>query len=194
MKITVVGTGYVGLSNALLFAKQHQVTALDIDKKRVEQINQKISPISDSCIQNYLLETSLEATTSAKKAYQHAKLIIIATPTNYDPETNYFDTSSIETVLEDIIKMNTDALIIIKSTVPVGYTQSIAKKLKLKNLIFSPEFSDIDCTPWLICPIVSSNVEAPVFKLFIPLIAEDNCCTVRSVSDWGKMCAFLQKS
>lgn len=140
MKITVVGTGYVGLSNALLFAKQHQVTALDIDKKRVEQINQKISPISDSCIQNYLLETSLEATTSAKKAYQHAKLIIIATPTNYDPETNYFDTSSIETVLEDIIKMNTDALIIIKSTVPVGYTQSIAKKFKLKNLIFSPEF------------------------------------------------------
>ena len=140
MKITVVGTGYVSLSNALLFAKQHQVTALDIDKKRVEQINQKISPISDSCIQNYLLETSLEATTSAKKAYQHAKLIIIATPTNYDPETNYFDTSSIETVLEDIIKMNADALIVIKSTVPVGYTQSIAKKFKLKNLIFSPEF------------------------------------------------------
>ena len=140
MKITVVGAGYVGLSNALLFSRQHDVTVLDIDQARVKNINQRISPISDSCIQNYLSESNLDATCDKALAYQHAKLIIIATPTNYNPETNYFDTSSIENVLTDIQAMNPKALIVLKSTIPVGYTAELSKRLGLKNLIFSPEF------------------------------------------------------
>ena len=140
MKITVVGAGYVGLSNALLFSRQHDVTVLDIDQARVKNINQRISPISDSCIQNYLSESNLDATCDKALAYQHAKLIIIATPTNYNPETNYFDTSSIENVIADIQAINPKALIVLKSTVPVGYTAELSKRLGLKNLIFSPEF------------------------------------------------------
>ena len=141
MKITVVGAGYVGLSNALLFSRQHDVTVLDIDQARVKNINQRISPISDSCIQNYLSESSsLQATCDKTLAYQHAKLIIIATPTNYNPETNYFDTSSIENVITDIQAINPKALIVLKSTIPVGYTAELSKRLGLKNLIFSPEF------------------------------------------------------
>lgn len=140
MKITVVGAGYVGLSNALLFSKQHDVMVLDIDKTRVKNINQRVSPISDTCIQSYLSESNIEATCNQEQAYQQAKLIIIATPTNYNPETNYFDTSSIETVIDDIQKINPKALMLIKSTVPVGYTKELSKKLALKNLIFSPEF------------------------------------------------------
>ena len=140
MKITVVGAGYVGLSNALLFSKQHDVIVFDIDKTRVKNINQRVSPMSDTCIQNYLSESNIEATCDQELAYQQAKLIIIATPTNYNPETNYFDTSSIETVIHDIQKINPKALILIKSTVPVGYTKELSKKLALKNLIFSPEF------------------------------------------------------
>ena len=140
MKITVVGAGYVGLSNALLFSKQHDVMVFDIDKTRVKNINQRVSPISDTCIQSYLSESNLEATCDQEQAYQHAKLVIIATPTNYNPETNYFDTSSIETVIHDIQKVNPKALMLIKSTVPVGYTKELSKKLALKNLIFSPEF------------------------------------------------------
>ncbi|RZF50797.1 nucleotide sugar dehydrogenase [Acinetobacter halotolerans] len=140
MKITVVGAGYVGLSNALLFSKQHDVMVLDIDQTRVKHINQKVSPISDTCIQSYLSEAHLEATCDKELAYQHAKLIIIATPTNYNPDTNYFDTSSIETVITDIQSINPKALMVIKSTVPVGYTAEISKKLNLKNLLFSPEF------------------------------------------------------
>ncbi len=140
MKITVVGAGYVGLSNALLFSRQHDVMVLDIDKTRVKNINQRVSPISDTCIQSYLSESNIEATCNQEQAYQQAKLIIIATPTNYNPETNYFDTSSIETVIDDIQKINPKALMLIKSTVPVGYTKELSKKLALKNLIFSPEF------------------------------------------------------
>ncbi|RLZ11323.1 nucleotide sugar dehydrogenase [Acinetobacter sp. 2JN-4] len=140
MKITVVGAGYVGLSNALLFSKQHDVIVLDIDQTRIKQINQKISPISDACIQSYLTESHIEATSDKELAYQHAKLIIIATPTNYNPDTNYFDTSSIESVIADIQSINPKALMLIKSTVPVGYTAEVSKRLKLKSLIFSPEF------------------------------------------------------
>lgn len=140
MKITVVGAGYVGLSNALLFSRQHDVTVLDTDQARVKNINQRISPISDSCIQNYLSESNLDATCDKALAYQHAKLIIIATPTNYNPETNYFDTSSIENVIADIQAINPKALIVLKSTIPVGYTAELSKRLGLKNLIFSPEF------------------------------------------------------
>ena len=113
MKITVVGAGYVGLSNALLFSRQHDVTVLDIDQARVKNINQRISPISDSCIQNYLSESNLDATCDKALAYQHAKLIIIATPTNYNPETNYFDTSSIENVIADIQAINPKAMIVL---------------------------------------------------------------------------------
>ena len=148
MKITVVGTGYVGLSNALLFAKQHDVTVLDIDEKRIEQLRQKISPLSDNCIQQYLNLYHIDATTEPLHAYQDAKLIIIATPTNYDPTTNAFDTSSIEQVLGDIAafqkkyidKSKDKPLILIKSTVPVGYTARIRAQFKLTNLLFSPEF------------------------------------------------------
>lgn len=140
MKITVVGAGYVGLSNALLFSKQHDVIVLDIDQTRIKQINQKISPISDACIQSYLAESHIEATSDKELAYQQAKLIIIATPTNYNPDTNYFDTSSIESVIADIQSINPKALMLIKSTVPVGYTAEVSKRLKLKSLIFSPEF------------------------------------------------------
>ena len=140
MKITVVGAGYVGLSNALLFSKQHEVIILDIDQSRIKQINQKISPISDTCIQSYLTESNLEATCDQELAYQHSKLIIIATPTNYNPETNYFDTSSIESVIADIQRVNPKAIMLIKSTIPVGYTAELSKRMKLKNLIFSPEF------------------------------------------------------
>ncbi|ENX36821.1 hypothetical protein F889_00072 [Acinetobacter colistiniresistens] len=140
MKITVVGAGYVGLSNALLFSKQHDVIVLDIDKNRVKYINQKVSPISDTCIQSYLSESHIEATSDKELAYSQAKLIIIATPTNYNPETNYFDTTSIEAVIEDIQTINPKALMLIKSTVPVGYTAQLANRLGLKNLIFSPEF------------------------------------------------------
>ena len=140
MKITVVGAGYVGLSNALLFSKQHEVIILDIDQSRIKQINQKISPISDTCIQSYLTESNLEATCDQELAYQHSKLIIIATPTNYNPETNYFDTSSIESVIADIQRVNRKAIMLIKSTIPVGYTAELSKRMKLKNLIFSPEF------------------------------------------------------
>ena len=140
MKITVVGAGYVGLSNALLFAKQHEVVLLDIYTSKVKNINQKISPISDTCIQNYLSESTLEATCERELAYQDAKLIIIATPTNYNPETNYFDTSSIESVIADVQRINPKALMLIKSTVPVGYTKNLSKRLKLNNLIFAPEF------------------------------------------------------
>ena len=140
MKITVVGAGYVGLSNALLFSKQHDVMVYDIDKTRVKNINQRVSPMSDTCIQNYLSETNIEATCDQELAYQQAKLIIIATPTNYNPETNYFDTSSIENVIHSIQKINPKALMLIKSTVPVGYTKELSKKLALNNLIFSPEF------------------------------------------------------
>ena len=130
----------MGLSNALLFSRQHDVTVLDIDQARVKNINQRISPISDSCIQNYLSESNLDATCDKALAYQHAKLIIIATPTNYNPETNYFDTSSIENVIADIQAINPKALIVLKSTIPVGYTAELSKRLGLKNLIFSPEF------------------------------------------------------
>lgn len=141
-KICVVGTGYVGLSNAVLFAHQHQVVSLDIDLSRVEKINQKISPLVDEYIEKALQESQLNliATTDKKHAYQHADYIIIATPTNYDSETNSFDTSSIESVIADILPVNTTAPIIIKSTIPVGYTAHVKKIFKTEQIIFSPEF------------------------------------------------------
>ena len=142
MKITIVGTGYVGLSNAVLLAQQHTVTALDIDEHKINKINQRQSPIDDKEIENFLARKELDlfATTDKVQAYKDADYILIATPTNYDTDTNCFDTSSVEAVIKDIMAINADALIIIKSTIPVGFTQKTKKKLGIDNLIFAPEF------------------------------------------------------
>ena len=142
MRITIVGTGYVGLSNAILLAQHNEIVALDIDEKKVNMINNKISPIIDKEIEEYLSykNLNLKATTSKELAYNHAKLVIIATPTDYDTVSNYFDTSSIEKVLEDILNINKNVIIVIKSTVPVGYTKKIKEKYKIDNILFSPEF------------------------------------------------------
>ena len=140
--ITVVGTGYVGMSMAVLLAQHNEVTALDIDAGRVELINQGKSTVADADIQEFLddRELSITATMDKKKAYEEAEFIIIATPTDYDPETNYFDTSSVETVIGEAIALNETAAIIIKSTVPVGFTGSVKDKYGTARIIFSPEF------------------------------------------------------
>lgn len=142
MKITVVGTGYVGLSNAILLAQHNEVTALEIIEEKVELINNKKSPIVDKEIEEYLAtkELNLIATTDKTTAYQDAQYIIIATPTNYDDKKNYFDTSTVEGVIEDVLKYNPEATMIIKSTVPVGYTKETKEKYGVDNIIFAPEF------------------------------------------------------
>lgn len=142
MNITVVGTGYVGLSNALLFSKQHQVIALDIDADKIALLNQKISPLQDALIQSYLTETteSFIATTDQALAFKNAELIIIATPTNYDEEENFFDTSSIESVLTILANKNSKSIIVIKSTIPVGFTQKMRARFPDLTILFSPEF------------------------------------------------------
>ncbi len=142
IKIAVAGTGYVGLSNAILLAQNAEVTAVDILPRRVEQINAKISPIVDREVEEYLAHhpLNLTATTDAEAAYANADLIVIATPTNYDPVKNYFDTSSVENVLESVMTVNPDAVLLIKSTVPVGYTESVIKRYGCDHILFSPEF------------------------------------------------------
>lgn len=143
MKIVIAGTGYVGLSNAVLLAQHNEVTAVDIVQEKVDLINSRKSPIVDKEIEEYLSEKGLylTATTDAEKAYSEADYIVISTPTNYDPDKNYFDTSSIEAVLDIITKVNQKATVIIKSTVPVGYTEVISKKYpELPNILFTPEF------------------------------------------------------
>ena len=142
MQIAVAGTGYVGLSLSVLLAQHNEVTAVDIVKEKVEQINNKKSPIVDKEIEEYLAnhQLNLTATTDAEAAYSKAEFIIIATPTNYDPEKNYFDTSSVENVIETVLKVNHNAVMIIKSTVPVGYTKEMRAKYKTDNILFSPEF------------------------------------------------------
>ena len=142
MKITIAGLGYVGLSNAVLLAQHNTVTAVDIAEEKVEMVNRRESPIIDKEIQEYLSEKNLDltATTDSEKAYCNAQYVIIATPTNYDPDKNFFDTSSIETVLDIVTKVNPAATIVIKSTVPVGYTMKIREKYGTDNIIFSPEF------------------------------------------------------
>lgn len=141
-KITVVGTGYVGLSMAVLLAQHHQVLALDIVAHKVDLINQRLSPIEDKEISEYLAQPDLHlrATMDKQQAYQQAEFVIIATPTDYDPETNYFNTSSIEAVVQDVMAINPQATMIIKSTVPVGYTKKLKAQMHSDNIIFSPEF------------------------------------------------------
>lgn len=142
MKITVAGTGYVGLSNAVLLAQYNEVTALDIIEEKVDLINTKKSPIVDPEIEDFLKtkDLRLTATTDVEKAFKDAEYIIISTPTNYDPEKDYFDTSSVETVIGNVLKYNPYATMVIKSTIPVGYTKEINKKFNTNNIIFSPEF------------------------------------------------------
>ena len=142
MKIAVAGTGYVGLSIAILLARHNQVTATDIIPQRVDMINQRISPVKDEYIEKFLREKELDltATTNVAAAYAQARFIIVATPTNYDNTRNFFDTTAVEAVIEEAIKANPQATIIIKSTIPVGYTSNISKKYNNANILFSPEF------------------------------------------------------
>ena len=142
MKIAVAGTGYVGLSIAVLLAQHNTVKAVDIVPEKVELINHKKSPIQDDYIEKYLAEKELdlEATLDAAYAYQDADFVVIATPTNYDSKKNYFDTSAVETVIKLVMQYNPEAIMVIKSTIPVGYTEHIREKTGSKNIIFSPEF------------------------------------------------------
>ena len=142
MKIAVAGTGYVGLSLAVLLAQKHEVMAVDVIEEKVDLINKRIAPIQDDEIEKYFAEKELNltATLDAKAAYSEAEMVIIAAPTNYDSKKNFFDTSAVENVIGLVMEYNPEAIMVIKSTIPVGYTQHIREKTGSKNIIFSPEF------------------------------------------------------
>ncbi|EKF73285.1 UDP-glucose 6-dehydrogenase [Alcanivorax hongdengensis A-11-3] len=142
MKIAVAGIGYVGLSNAVLLAQHHSVVALDIDSAKVEKVQRRVSPIEDEMIQSYLADKPLDlmATTDKKEAFEGADFVVVATPTDYDPQTNFFHTHTVEAVIRDVLAINKYATIVIKSTVPVGYTASLREQLGVSNILFSPEF------------------------------------------------------
>ena len=142
LKIAVAGTGYVGLSLATLLAQHHRVTAVDIVLEKVEQINQRTSPIQDAYIEKYFAEKELDltATLDGREAYSDADFVIIAAPTNYDSKKDFFDTSAVEAVIELVLECNPEAVMVIKSTVPVGYTSGVREKYHSDNILFSPEF------------------------------------------------------
>lgn len=169
IQIAVAGTGYVGLSMAVLLSQYHKVYAVDIVPEKVDMINRKSSPIQDDYIEKYLLEKDLNltATLDAEMAYSNADYVIIATPTNYDSKKNFFDTSSVEEVIKLVIKYNPEAIIVIKSTVPVGYTETIRKKTGFSNIIFSPEFlRESKALYDNVCPKAKNCALTPIIYIF----------------------------
>lgn len=180
MKIAVAGVGYVGLSNAVLLSQYNHVVAFDISEERVDMVNRHISPIVDDEIERYLKEKELDivATTNAEEAFSDAEFVIVSTPTDYDPNKSYFDTSSVESVIETVLTVNPSATIVIKSTVPVGYTSSVSEKFNCKNIIFSPEFlregralHDNLYPSRIIAGVVSEEMR-PVAERFTSLLSE----------------------
>lgn len=180
MKIAVAGVGYVGLSNAVLLSQYNHVVAFDISEERVDMVNRRISPIVDDEIERYLKEKELDivATTNAEEAFSDAEFVIVSTPTDYDPNKSYFDTSSVESVIETVLTVNPSATIVIKSTVPVGYTSSVSEKFNCKNIIFAPEFlregralHDNLYPSRIIAGVVSEEMR-PVAERFTSLLSE----------------------
>lgn len=180
MKIAVAGVGYVGLSNAVLLSQYNHVVAFDISEERVDMVNRRISPIVDDEIERYLKEKELDivATTNAEEAFSDAEFVIVSTPTDYDPNKSYFDTSSVESVIETVLTVNPSVTVVIKSTVPVGYTSSVSEKFNCKNIIFSPEFlregralHDNLYPSRIIAGVVSEEMR-PVAERFTSLLSE----------------------